>query len=137
MTRPTSALLLGCFALVSATAAAVAAVPGEQSLSAGHGRCMKQSGGVTAKMLECIGNETRLQDARLNAEYRRTLAAVPAKRQAGLRATQRLWVQYRDANCRWHADPDGGTAAALAAADCVLTMTAARADELVRLRPEF
>ena len=48
---------------------------------------------------------------------------------------QRLWLQYRDANCQFYADPDGGTAAGVAAADCVLQMTAGRARELAGLRP--
>lgn len=104
--------------------------------SAGFKRCMDASGGVTAAMLDCIGNETAVQDARLNAEYRRTLAALPSGRQTDLRAAQRLWLQYRDANCGFYADPDGGTLASVAAADCVRMMTTERASELARLRPQ-
>mgnify|MGYP000875179357 CR=1 FL=1 len=104
--------------------------------SAGFSRCMDAGGGVTARMLDCIGTETRLQDARLNAEYRRTLAAVSPGQQTRLRAAQRLWIQYRDANCRFRADPDGGTLASVAAAECVRTMTTERASELARLRPQ-
>ncbi|MFL6585366.1 MAG: lysozyme inhibitor LprI family protein [Luteimonas sp.] len=121
-------LVAGCTCAGSASAA--------DDTSAGFTRCMDAGGGVTARMLDCIGNETKLQDARLNAEYRGTLAAVSAGQQSRLRAAQRLWIQYRDANCRLRADPDGGTLASVAAADCVRMMTTERASELARLRPQ-
>ncbi|MET0328962.1 MAG: lysozyme inhibitor LprI family protein [Luteimonas sp.] len=99
-------------------------------------RCMEASGGVTVAMLDCIAAETALQDARLNREYRDTLAMLSSGQQARLRTAQRSWVQYRDADCGFWADPDGGTAASLAVADCVRRMTAERASDVVRLRPE-
>ncbi len=97
---------------------------------------MEAAGGVTARMLACIGDETRVQDARLNTEYRRTLTAVSKGEKTCLRDAQRLWVQYRDANCRFRADPDGGTLASVAASDCVMSMTTERASELACLRPQ-
>lgn len=125
---PLSVLLLG----LAAAAGPVVA----NDDAAGFTRCMDAAGGVTAAMLDCIGHETRLQDARLNAEYRGTLDAVSPGQKTRLRDAQRLWVRYRDANCRFRADPDGGTLASVAAADCVRTMTTARASELARLRPQ-
>ena len=104
--------------------------------SAGFARCMDASEGVTVDMLNCIDAEIVLQDARLNSEYRRTLAALTEGQQARLRTAQRLWVQYRDANCRFLADPDGGTLATVMSVDCRRQMTTERASELVRLRPQ-
>lgn len=121
-------LAAGCSHMSPASAA--------DDASAGFTRCMDAGGGVTARMLDCIGNETKLQDARLNTEYRRTLAAVSSGQQTRLRAAQRLWIQYRDANCRFRADPDGGTLASVAAADCMRMMTTERASELARLQPQ-
>lgn len=50
---------------------------------------------------------------------------------------QRAWVQYRDANCAFYADPDGGTAAGVAANDCMLREIAERAAELRLLTQEL
>jgi uncharacterized protein YecT (DUF1311 family) len=46
-------------------------------------------------------------------------------------ATQRLWIQYRDANCTAERDLyDGGTAASPAYLACLEAMTRARTREL-------
>jgi len=102
--------------------------------SATFTRCMDAAEGVTVDMLNCIDAEIVLQDARLNSEYRQTLASVSNGQQTRLRAAQRLWVQYRDANCAFRADPDGGTLATVMSVDCSRAMTTERADELARLR---
>lgn len=92
--------------------------------------CMAASGGVTVAMLDCIGTETRTQDARLNGAYQHLGSQLEPARKTLLRSAQRLWVQYRDANCGFYNDPDGGTSATVIASDCVLTATASRAKEL-------
>lgn len=43
---------------------------------------------------------------------------------------QRLWLQNRDANCGFYADPDGGTLATPGAALCGLEMAMQQAREL-------
>jgi uncharacterized protein YecT (DUF1311 family) len=92
--------------------------------------CMDQSGGVTASMLSCIGAETTRQDARLNKAYKDVMAQLSPARKKQLQDAQRLWIKYRDANCQFYADPEGGTAAWVNAASCVMTATAARSKEL-------
>ncbi|MDA1379611.1 lysozyme inhibitor LprI family protein [Plesiomonas shigelloides subsp. oncorhynchi] len=72
-----------------------------------YARCMDESGGVTASMLDCIGEETMTQDARLNGAYKKLGSQLAPDRKKQLVAAQRLWIQYRDANCRFYADPDG------------------------------
>lgn len=47
-----------------------------------------------------------------------------------LRDVQRKWMAYRDANCQFYADPDGGILARVAANACLLRMTAERVEEL-------
>lgn len=117
-------------------AAASAGLAAEDLYTAGHATCMESSGGVTVEMLDCIGEEFERQDARLNNAYRTLRAPLSPARQQQLQAAQRLWVQYRDANCRFYLDPDGGTLATVSANDCVLRETAARAQELEALMPE-
>jgi uncharacterized protein YecT (DUF1311 family) len=46
-----------------------------------------------------------------------------------LRAAQRLWIQYRDANCLYYGLGEG-TIAWLDAGECMRSMTEARAREL-------
>ena len=101
--------------------------------SDGYTTCLDQSGGITVAMIDCISDELAAQDARLNAAYKKLGAQLSASRKQQLVAAQRLWVQYRDANCRFYADPDGGTMARVAANECVLRETAERATELDNL----
>ncbi|MFZ7337334.1 lysozyme inhibitor LprI family protein [Comamonas jiangduensis] len=127
-----SSLLAGMAALcLSAPMAVQAQQPA--TLSPAFAACMDRSGGVTAAMHECIAAEHRLQDQQLNRNYKALMAELTPARKQQLKAAQRLWLQYREANCGFYADPDGGTLAGIAAADCVLQMTANRARELADL----
>jgi uncharacterized protein YecT (DUF1311 family) len=92
--------------------------------------CMDKSEGVTVAMLDCIGIETQKQDARLNGAYKKLGTQLAPTRKKQLIAAQRLWIQYRDANCGFYADIDGGTMAAVSTSDCILQATASRANEL-------
>jgi len=51
------------------------------------------------------------------------------KQRARLRAAQRLWIQYRDANCGFYALGEG-TISRVEAAECMRSMIEARAREL-------
>jgi uncharacterized protein YecT (DUF1311 family) len=85
--------------------------------------------GNTYQMVECLLAKTAEWDKRLNVAYRKVLqAAVPAQRDP-LRAAQRLWIQYRDANCLYYGRGQG-TIARLDAGECKRSMTEARAKEL-------
>ncbi|MDI1266831.1 MAG: lysozyme inhibitor LprI family protein [bacterium] len=85
--------------------------------------------GNTFQMVECLKGKTAQWDKRLNAAYQKALKdAVPAQRDP-LRAAQRLWIQYRDANCLFYGMGEG-TIARLDAGECMRSMTEARAREL-------
>jgi uncharacterized protein YecT (DUF1311 family) len=85
--------------------------------------------GNTFQMVECLKAKTAQWDKRLNAAYQKALQdAVPAQRDP-LRAAQRLWVQYRDANCLYYGMGEG-TIAWLDAGECMRSMTEVRAKEL-------
>lgn len=92
--------------------------------------CMDKSDGVTASMQDCLEAETKIHDARLNVAYKKLGAQLAPTRKKELLAAQRLWIQYRNANCSFYADPDGGTMADVNASDCLLRETASRAKEL-------
>lgn len=94
--------------------------------------CIKDSGGVTVSMVNCIAEELEKQDARLNSVYKQFSASLTAERKKDLVEAQRLWIQYRDANCKFYVDPEGGTAELLAGNECLLWQTTERANELQR-----
>ena len=95
--------------------------------------CMDKSGGVTADMIECTSTEKARQDARLNENYKKLMSKLSAKRKKMLLEAQRAWIKFRNANCNFYFDPEGGTAALLAGTGCLLQVTADRAKELKNL----
>jgi uncharacterized protein YecT (DUF1311 family) len=86
--------------------------------------------GSTAEMVECLKAQTAQWDVRMTAAYQAALknAAGPQQHDQ-LRAAQRLWVQYRDANCLYYGLGEG-TIARIDAGECMRNMTEARAREL-------
>jgi uncharacterized protein YecT (DUF1311 family) len=84
-------------------------------------------------MVDCIDEEIKRQDARLNKTYATLRDDVDASRRPALLEAQRAWIKFRDLNCGFHLDPNGGSIAPLLASDCVMRMTANRADELSQL----
>lgn len=92
--------------------------------------CMDKADGVTQNMVECIDAEIKRQDARLNKAYKALVADLNPERKKQLLEAQRAWLKFRDTNCAFYYDPDGGTIARVQAVDCMMTMTASRAKEL-------
>jgi uncharacterized protein YecT (DUF1311 family) len=101
--------------------------------SKAYAACMDQSGGVTSEMEDCISGEFELQDRRLNRSYKALMASIPEKR-LELRDAQRKWIAFRDANCGFYYDAEGGSAARLVSKACVVILTADRAHELETLK---
>ncbi len=128
--RRTKRGVLSAFALLFSTVQLVAA---ENDMSGEYKACMERSNGVTGEMLDCMGAEFTRQDARLNENYKRLMSKLSAKRKEALLEAQRAWIKFRDANCNFYYDPEGGSAAHLAGTDCNLNTTADRAAELRNL----
>jgi uncharacterized protein YecT (DUF1311 family) len=86
--------------------------------------------GSTYEMVDCLKAKTAVWDKRLNKAYQDALKNAVSPQQAEkLRAAQRIWVQYRDANCQYY-DAGEGTIARIEAGECMRSMTEARAKEL-------
>ena len=128
--RATLGTILAVFGLLLSTSPLAAA---DSEMTQEYLTCMDKSNGNTAGMTDCISAETARQDARLNENYKRLMQKLSAKRKNALQAAQRAWVKFRDANCSFYFDPDGGTAALLDGRDCFLQATADRAKELKNL----
>jgi uncharacterized protein YecT (DUF1311 family) len=85
--------------------------------------------GGTFELVKCLEETAAKWDKRLNEAYRETLKEGPKEQQAQLRAAQRLWVQFRDANCKYYGLSEGSIRHVLWAT-CMFDMTKARAKEL-------
>jgi uncharacterized protein YecT (DUF1311 family) len=109
--------------IASIVALASAARAGDQ------GDPEKSCDGNTFEMVECLKAQTAQWDKRMTVAYQQALKdAVPQQRDQ-LRAAQRLWIQYRDANCLYYGMGEG-TIARIDAGECMRNMTQARAKEL-------
>ena len=91
----------------------------------------------------CAERAFEAADARLNAVYKQALGAIvemavaekpydAASWEAALRASQRAWIAFRDAECNRHVAMfwSGGSGATADILGCMTTMTKTRADEL-------
>ena len=85
--------------------------------------------GNTFQMVECLKVKTAQWDKRLNIAYQNAVQDAGSAQRDQLRAAQRLWVQYRDANCLYYGMGEG-TIARLDAGECMRSMTEVRAKEL-------
>jgi uncharacterized protein YecT (DUF1311 family) len=92
--------------------------------------CINKTNGSTLQILGCIDVEIKKQDKRLNTAYQNLMKSLTNKRKEELKKTQQLWIKYRDANCDFYRDPDGGTMASIFGANCIMDMTTQRAKEL-------
>ncbi len=88
-----------------------------------------QCDGNTREMVECMSGLTARWDKRLNDAYQKLLQDMAPKQRDQLRAAQRLWIQFRDANCLYYGLGEG-TIARLEAGECMRSMTQSRALEL-------
>ncbi|MDP2011776.1 MAG: lysozyme inhibitor LprI family protein [Phenylobacterium sp.] len=112
-------------ALLLAPAAAQAAP--ESALD----RCLaSEAGATTIGQIQCIGDELKVQDARLNRNYAKAMKDLTPEQQAKLRTAQRAWLAFKDADCRSLWDDAWGTMSRVTANMCALDRTTERADEL-------
>ena len=111
---------LGGVAMVALAAVADAGDQGDHD---------KSCDGNTFQMVECLKAKTAQWDKRMNVAYQQALKDAGNAQREPLRAAQRLWIQYRDANCLYYGMGEG-TIARLDAGECMRSMTEARAKEL-------
>jgi uncharacterized protein YecT (DUF1311 family) len=107
-------------ALIGAAVSAFAGEPGDPEADCD---------GSTYEMVECLKTKTAFWDKRMTAAYQATMKDAAPKQRVQLRAAQRLWIQYRDANCLYYGMGEG-TIARIEAGECMRSMTEARAREL-------
>jgi len=54
--------------------------------------------GSTFEMVECLKAKTAQWDKRMTTAYQQAMKDAAQQQREQLRAAQRLWIQYRDAN---------------------------------------
>jgi len=94
--------------------------------------------GGTSDMVQCFSGELDKQNAELNKTYQATLHSLKIKAGASnktdedqLRASERLWMQFRDTNCKAEYELyEGGSAAPTVRLACEEEMTRKRVEEL-------
>ena len=89
----------------------------------------KSCDGNTFEMVECLKGKTAQWDKRMTIAYQQARKDASSAQRDQLRAAQRLWIQYRDANCLYYGMGEG-TIARIDAGECMRSMTEARAREL-------
>ena len=121
--------MIRCSALKLSIAAAAILALASVAYAGDQGDPEKSCDGNTFQMVECLKAKTTQWDKRMTIAYQQAMKdAGPAQRDQ-LRAAQRLWIQYRDANCLYYGLGEG-TIARLDAGECMRSMTEARAREL-------
>ena len=142
MTRATTLSFLTFALMIAAAPVAVAQAPKPAKPAkpvSALDRCLATPEGMsTYGMIDCIGKEVGVQDARLNRAYQAALMRLERPRQkAALQKAQRAWIAFRDADCAAYVDEDWGSMARVESNQCVLDHTRQRADELERYRAGY
>ena len=86
------------FALLCAGAAASHAIANDDPIEVALDACLASPDGETTQgMVECIGASYEAWDAALNEAYRTAMASLSQEEAGLLRAAQREWIRFRDA----------------------------------------
>jgi uncharacterized protein YecT (DUF1311 family) len=94
---------------------------------------------TTLDIMECLEARAKVWDSRLNQAYKTLSGVLQAQsatlQLADLKKAQRLWIQYRNANCGFYGD-EQGTIREVDGAECLSRMTQDRAIELQQAGPQ-
>ena len=125
------AILAGLAALVATPALAVDKAKVEARYTPALQICLDSPDGQsTMGMVQCIGEELKVQDAALNSAYRSLIGQMTPDQKASVQKAQRAWIAFRDADCAARYDPDWGTISTINANMCMLQRTVERTIEL-------
>ena len=79
----------------------------------------------------CLSKELDKHDADLNQQYKLCMKKLDKVAQNKLRAAQKAWISFRDADCEFQADENrGGTLEGVSNLSCLSSKTKTRADEI-------
>ena len=119
-----------CIAALLAACAPAAAAAQEDDEFCPEGR-------TQFEMNACAAEELNAADSVLNVAYQDLLREIEPERVELLRAAQRAWIRYRDAECDLEASEVGsGSLEPMVHALCLAGLSRRRAAELVKMMPE-
>ncbi|MBW8733778.1 MAG: DUF1311 domain-containing protein [Asticcacaulis sp.] len=96
--------------------------------------CIAKAGAVDFAIAHCNSEEFARQDQTLNTVYAKLVAELEPSRREALRKSERLWVQFREAQCDYEAAGDaGGTLAPVIHENCRMRATFYRTKDLQHL----
>jgi hypothetical protein len=96
-----------------------------------YNECVEKSGGVTANLMDCSGNEIDIQDKQLNEYYKNITEILGEREKTELKSAQRIWIKDRDRACdKISAEDGGGTMSAVTYSECILFLTLKRKNEI-------
>jgi uncharacterized protein YecT (DUF1311 family) len=104
--------------------------------SPAYNHCMSSGDaheGVTMAIVDCLNAELDVQDAELNATYKRVMASLEPDQKPRLLDAQRAWIKFRDAKCDSE-NQTGGTQDRIGGASCLLQVTVRRTVELEQMQ---
>ncbi len=84
----------------------------------------------TLDIVDCAQRESDRWDARLNRAYKARMGEFNARQRDALKAAERAWLGFRQADCAAYEDEDWGSISRIDASQCVLRRTVERALEL-------
>ncbi|MBT9331135.1 lysozyme inhibitor LprI family protein [Paracidobacterium acidisoli] len=100
-----------------------------QHMNAAGNPC--QSIGPDSSETQCFITASQAADRELNSFYGKLRAHLRSDDLSNLQAAQRLWMQFRDANCKAEYDLyEGGSAGPMVRAACIEAVTRQRTAEL-------
>jgi len=123
------------FALTFSFAASAGAARAGSAPKTIYDACMAKAVS-TRDMSVCQSAEVHRLDGRVAAVLAKVLAALPADQGAKLRASQRLWVTFRQSDCEVFYGNETGTIATINGGDCMISRTKARIADLQAFLPE-
>ena len=128
--RLAGALVIAFLAAGPAMAAAPQS-PLEKQYTPAFQRCLDSPvGASTVGQIDCTQAELKVQDARLNAAYRKAQIDLNARQTVALTAAQRAWIAFRDTDCSAWQDEDWGSLSRVQASFCVLKRTIERTQQI-------
>ena len=102
-------------------------------MNAPNGPC-NNAGSSTVEQSRCFSAAYEDADKKLNDIYARVMKTLAPEAQQSLQSVERLWIQFRDANCEVeHSLYKGGTAASMVLTACLEALTRQRADDLMTM----
>jgi uncharacterized protein YecT (DUF1311 family) len=120
---------LSNFSLAVGLWIAVSACCSAQHMQAKDGP--RQGPSSTADEAACFDNAYQRADVDMNRYYRRVETLETGSDLTNLKNAQRLWIQFRDANCKAEYDLyEGGSARPTVKLACLEVMTRHRTEEL-------